>query len=45
MKTDFTISLGKIIKEFNLEEFYLPENPENIHISSTEINRPGLQLA
>lgn len=45
MKTDFTISLGKIIKEFNLEEFYLPEDPENIHISSTEINRPGLQLA
>ena len=45
MKTDFTISLKKIIEEFNPEQIYLPENYEDILISSNEINRPGLQMA
>ena len=45
MKTDFTISLDRIIKEFSLETIYLPENAENILVSSTETNRPGLQMA
>ena len=45
MKTDFTISLKKIIDEFNPEQIYLPENYEDILISSNEINRPGLQMA
>ena len=45
MKTNYTVSLKKIIDEFNLDEFYLPDNPENILVSSTEINRPGLQIA
>ena len=45
MKTNYTVSLKKIIDEFGLEEFYLPDNPENILVSSTEINRPGLQIA
>ncbi len=45
MKTDFTISLGRIIKEFSLETLYMPDNPENLLVSSTEINRPGLQMA
>lgn len=45
MKTDFTISLKKIIEEFNPEQIYLPENYEEILISTNEINRPGLQMA
>ena len=45
MKTDFTVSLEKIIKEFSLEAIYVPEDTSEILISSNEINRPGLQLA
>ena len=45
MHTNYTIALSKIISEFSLEAIYLPENPENIMISSTEVNRPGLQMA
>ena len=43
MKTDFTIELSKIIKEFSLEILHLPEN--EVLVSSTETNRPGLHLA
>lgn len=45
MKTDFTIALSRIIKEFSLEVINMPQEPENIMVSSAEINRPGLQLA
>ena len=45
MKTEFKVSLGRIIKEFSLEEIYTPCEPENIMISTAEINRPGLQMA
>ena len=45
MKTQYNISLEKIINEFSLEILYMPKLPEKIVISSTEINRPGLQLS
>jgi len=45
LKTEYSISLRKIINEFSLEELYVPENIEELLITSTEINRPGLQLA
>ena len=45
MKTDFSVSLAKIIKEFSLETLYLPGEPEQILVSNAEVNRPGLQLA
>ncbi len=45
MHTNYTIALSKIISEFSLETIYLPENYEEIMISSTEVNRPGLQMA
>lgn len=45
MKTDFTIPLSKIIKEFSLEVIYMPQDPAEIMISTSEINRPGLQMA
>lgn len=40
----YTVSLEKLIKEFNLETIYLPKSPQEILISSAEVNRPGLQL-
>ncbi|MBR6533688.1 MAG: HPr(Ser) kinase/phosphatase [Clostridia bacterium] len=45
MKSNFTVPLTKIIKEFSLEELYVPENLDELVISSNEVNRPGLQMA
>lgn len=44
MNSGYTVSLAKIINEFSLEKVFLPENEEEIMISSAEINRPGLQF-
>ncbi len=44
MSTQFSISLAKIIKEVQLEPFYVPRNPEEIEINSMDIDRPGLGL-
>lgn len=45
MKTDYTVSLERVIGEFSLESLYLPKDANDILISITEINRPGLQMA
>lgn len=45
MKTDFAIELSRIIKEFSLQTLNMPQDPNEIKVSSAEINRPGLQLA
>ncbi len=45
MRTDFTVSLERIIKEFSLEVMFLPDGADKILISTPEINRPGLQMA
>ncbi len=45
MKSNYTVALTKIIKEFSLECLYTPKNLEELVISSTEVNRPGLQMA
>ena len=45
MKTDFSVSLAKMINEFSLEILYLPGKPEEILVTNAEVNRPGLQLA
>ena len=39
-----SVKLSEIIDEFNLETIYLPDLPENIKVSSTGVNRPGLQM-
>ncbi len=44
MAQEFTVSLGRIIKEHNLEALYLPENGKDIQINSSEVNRPGLEM-
>lgn len=43
MKTDCTIELSRIVKEFSLEVLNMPQ--DEVLVSSTETNRPGLHLA
>ena len=45
MKTDCTIALSRIIKEFSLDILNMPCDAEDILISTAETNRPGLHLA
>ena len=40
-----SVKLTTIIQEFNLEGVYLPENIENVFVTRSEINRPGLPLS
>ena len=40
----YTVKLSKIIDEFKLETIYLPDLPENILVSCSRVNRPGLQM-
>ena len=44
MESEYSISLEKIINEFQLEEINLPCPANEIMISNTEVNRPGLAL-
>lgn len=44
MKTPFSVPLSRIMEEFALESVVMPKEPEDIYISSAEVNRPGLQL-
>lgn len=41
---EYTVELSKVIDEFRLETIYLPDLPENIKISCSRVNRPGLQM-
>ncbi|MBQ4118356.1 MAG: HPr kinase/phosphorylase, partial [Oscillospiraceae bacterium] len=45
MASNYSVSLKKLIREFNLEKVWAPENIEEIRINTNEVNRPGLQLA
>ncbi len=45
MKTNYSVSLGKIVKEFSLQILSAPEDIAQIMITTPEINRPGLQMA
>ena len=44
MEELYTVSLEKVIEAFDLETVYLPELPENILITCSRVNRPGLQM-
>ncbi len=44
MAQGFSVSLNRIVKEFALEEVYVPENIDEIVVSTADLNRPGLQL-
>ncbi len=44
MEEIYKISMQKIIEEFHLETIYLPDLPENIFVTCSRVNRPGLQM-
>lgn len=44
MSITYSVSLEKLIKEFNLVPIYTPCDPKDILITSADVNRPGLQL-
>ncbi len=45
MTSKYSISLAALIKEFQLEVVYMPEEAEKIMISTPEVYRPGLALS
>ncbi|MBQ2388725.1 MAG: HPr(Ser) kinase/phosphatase [Clostridia bacterium] len=45
MAQNFSVPLKRVIKEFSLEEVFVPENIDEISVSSADLNRPGLQLS
>ena len=44
MEEIYTVPFSKIIDEFKLETVYLPDLPENLLVSCSRVNRPGLQM-
>lgn len=40
----YSVPLSNVIDAFKLETIFLPDLPENIEITSTGVNRPGLQM-
>ncbi|MCI6495476.1 MAG: HPr(Ser) kinase/phosphatase [Anaeromassilibacillus sp.] len=44
MPVEFKVLLTKVVKELSLEPLFLPDDYENIQISSMDVNRPGLAL-
>ena len=45
MRSEYTIPLSQIEKEFSLERITVPDNYESVLISTPEVWRPGLALA
>ncbi|MCL2030980.1 MAG: HPr(Ser) kinase/phosphatase, partial [Oscillospiraceae bacterium] len=43
--TVYTVALESLIREFNLEVLYAPDNISDILVQTDDVNRPGLQLA
>ena len=44
MATQYTVPLSKVIKELALNEISMPVSPDEILVSSMDVNRPGLEL-
>lgn len=44
MEEIYSVPLSKIIDEFHLETIYLPDLTENLMITCSRVNRPGLQM-
>lgn len=45
MRTSYSVSLGKIVKQFSLQVLSAPTDISEIMVTTPEINRPGLQMA
>ena len=44
MEELYTVTLARVIDQFDLETIFLPTLPENINIDCARVNRPGLQM-
>ena len=44
MKSSYSVTLKRIISEFQMESVEMPEDPETISVHCAEVNRPGLEL-
>lgn len=44
MQANFSVSLSRIIKEFSTEVLVMPGDPDTLCVTTTEVNRPGLQF-
>lgn len=44
MEEAYSVTYAKIIDEFKLETIHLPDLPENLPVTCTRVNRPGLQM-
>lgn len=44
IQQEHSIQLSKIIKELALTEKYMPSDPDDILITSRDVNRPGIEL-
>ena len=44
MEELYSVKLSKVMKEFSLEDLYMPDLPDNINITCSRVNRPGLQI-
>jgi len=42
MASHYSVSFLKIVKEFNLEEVWAPDDVDTVRIETNELNRPGL---
>ena len=45
MNSQYTITLDKIISEFQLENMYMPCESTEVEVSTKEVDRPGLAIA
>ncbi len=45
MRSKYSIPLENVIKEFQLEEIYLPDDAAKLTVHSPEVSRPGLALS
>lgn len=45
MSSKYSVSLDRIIKDFNFEVLYLPSDASELSVTSPDVNRPGLLLA
>ena len=45
MAETYTVALSKVIEEMNLEILHTPKDPEEIPVSLSRVNRPGLPFA
>ena len=45
MSSKYSVSLEKLLKDNQFEKLYMPKAPEDIFITSPDVNRPGLILS